>query len=510
MDGTAADSHPPAVAAQAINPTELRMNLEFLASPELGGRYTLSPNFGIAARFLATRLEAYGFKGLGDNGSFFQSFDLVKAKIDPASSLSLGPKSGVPKQFAYGDFFSRTITSAKVTGDVVFIGYGISSKKMGRDDYAGLDVKGKIVLFASGAPKNIDDSLLADDEHEEGAAFAHGAIAALALPSPRYVQYMKSERFRQILMNRQAVEVAKTLDRYPGPVVVVGLDIADTLLAPTGLTLEKLVSDPGTDLKPQALGMSATIDITSHQETQKTQNVVGMLEGTDARWKNSYVALSAHYDHLKTNAKGQIYPGADDDGSGTVAVLDLAKAFSKARPKRSILVIFHAGEELGLLGSEYNADYGHAVPLSQMDVDLNIDMIGRSRKPGDTAKDDEHLTDANTIYLVGADRISSELDRISEKANSDSERFKLDYYYNDVKNPERIYYRSDHWNYAKHDVPIIFYFDGTSVDYHQPTDTVDKIDFDKLSRVTHLVFETAWRIANLDHDLRKDAPKAAH
>ena len=163
----------------------------------------------------------------------------------------------------------------------------------------------------------------------------------------------------------------------------------------------------------------------------------------------------------------------------------------------------HAGEELGLLGSEYNTDFSPAVPLEKIVADLNIDMIGRSKPLGDKASEDEHLTDANTVYLVGADRISKELHKLSEQTNSDYQKLNLDYHYNDPANPERIYFRSDHWNYAKHGIPVIFYFDGTHVDYHKPTDTVNKIDFTKLTNVTRLVFETGWRIANLDHRLAK-------
>ncbi|MGZ4855754.1 MAG: M28 family peptidase, partial [Candidatus Angelobacter sp.] len=221
----------------------------------------------------------------------------------------------------------------------------------------------------------------------------------------------------------------------------------------------------------------------------------------DPKLKHEYVVFSAHYDHLKTGPGGEVYPGADDDGSGTTSVLTIAHAMSLERPKRSVLVIFHAGEELGLLGSEYNTDYAPVVPLNQMVADLNIDMIGRSRPPGDNATEDEHLTDANTVYLVGSNRISQELHQLSEETNSQFQKMKLNYHYNDPADPERIYFRSDHWNYAKHGIPIIFYFDGTSVDYHRPTDTIDKIDFTKMTKVARLVFETGWRIANLDHRL---------
>jgi Zn-dependent M28 family amino/carboxypeptidase len=173
-----------------------------------------------------------------------------------------------------------------------------------------------------------------------------------------------------------------------------------------------------------------------------------------------------------------------------------------------VLVIFHAGEELGLLGSQYNVDVSPVVPLDKMVVDLNIDMIGRSKPQGDTDKADEHLTDSKTVYLVGSNRISQELHKISEETNADYQKLNLNYYYNDPENPELIYYRSDHWNYAKHGIPIIFYFDGVHVDYHKPTDTVDKIDFTKLTNITRLVFETGWRIANLDHRLVNDAKGA--
>ncbi|HEX5433933.1 MAG TPA: M28 family peptidase [Candidatus Angelobacter sp.] len=207
---------------------------------------------------------------------------------------------------------------------------------------------------------------------------------------------------------------------------------------------------------------------------------------------------------MKTSPSGEIYHGADDDGSGTSAVLAIAKAMSLNRPKRSVLVIFHAGEELGLLGSEYNADYAPVVPLDKMVVDLNIDMIGRSKPPGDHDPADEHLTGPNTVYVVGSNRISKELDQISTETNEQFQKMNLDYYYNDPSNPERIYYRSDHWNYAKHGIPIIFYFTGTHVDYHRPTDTIDKINFNKMTEITRLIFETGWRIANLDHRLTRN------
>jgi Zn-dependent M28 family amino/carboxypeptidase len=489
----------------SITSTELRMHLEFLASNELGGRYTLSPNFAIAARYLATHLEAYGFRGAGDQGSFLQTFEVVSVKPDPANcafTLTIGDKTS---NYKFGDFYPLgSAASGSVAGPIVFVGAGISSPSQKHDDYAGLDVKGKLVLIAPGTPSGIDSSRLGPAEQGEGAARAHGAAGVLLIPPQRFADIMKNKGFADRIAGREAVRLAReSEDRLPS--LTLGQELADKILALAGLDLKAVNEAAGKKqtLAPKALGASARIDLSMQTARTTTQNVAGILEGTDPQLKNEYVIFSAHYDHLKTGADGRIYPGADDDGSGTTAVLAIAHAMSLNRPKRSVLVMFHAGEELGLLGSEYNTDYAPAVPLDKMVVDLNIDMIGRSKPPGDDNRLDEHLTDPNTVYLVGSNRISKELHEISEETNSQFQHLKLDYHYNDPNNPERIYYRSDHWNYAKHGVPIIFYFDGTHVDYHQPTDTVDKIDFTKLTQVARLVFETGWRIANLDHRLSK-------
>ena len=489
----------------SITPRELRMHLEFLASDELGGRYTLAPNFAISARYLAAHLEGYGFHGAGDHGGFLQTFEVISAKPDTAKSsleIKAGDKSST---FNFGDIVLSGSTSAgQAQGQIVFVGAGISSPAQKHDDYAGLDVKGKIVLLASGIPAGIDSSRLATSEQGQGAARAHGAVGILQLPPQRLLEAMKDKGFLERFASRETVRLAKEADGgLPG--LVLGPDAAEKVLAAGGLNLKAIYETIGKkeSPEPKALNVSAQIAVSLQQTRATTQNVAGILEGTDPRLKNEYIVFSAHYDHLKTGPKGEIYHGADDDGSGTTAVLAIAHAMSLDRPKRSVLVIFHAGEELGLLGSEYNTDYAPAVPLDKIVADLNIDMIGRSKPAGDKDVADEHLTDANTVYLVGSNRISQELHKISEDTNAQYQKLKLDYYYNDPNNAERIYYRSDHWNYAKHGIPIIFYFDGTHVDYHRPTDTVDKIDFGKMTQITRLVFETGWRIANLDHTLAK-------
>lgn len=496
---------PPAASVSAINATELRMHLEFLASSELGGRYTLSPGINIAARYLASRLASYGFRGAaGADGSFMQRINLVATHPVPAKTTLALKLNGRESNYSYGDFITNATASGTATGALVFVGYGISSAAQKHDDYRGLDVKNKIVIVAPGTPKGVDSSRVAEAEEEEGAARAHGAAGVLFLPPSYRAADMRKPDYKERVMGRERVRLAAKTEAEI-PVATLTPPIADALLAPLGTTLDQLLktTDAGGPLEPKAIDGTAQITLALEVTAAVTQNVVGILEGTDPKLKDEYLALSAHYDHLKTNARGEIYPGADDDGSGTAAVLNIARAFSLERPARSVLVIFHTGEELGLLGSEYNADVAPVVPLDHIIADLNIDMIGRSRAAGDKDERNLELSDANSIYLIGADRISRELHNVSEQTNSEYEKLRIDYKYNDPNHPDLYYFRSDHWNYAKHDIPIIFYFDGVHADYHQPSDTIEKIDFEKMTRVARLVFETGWRIANLDHHLVK-------
>lgn len=236
-------------------------------------------------------------------------------------------------------------------------------------------------------------------------------------------------------------------------------------------------------------------------EKANSSNVLAVLEGTDK--KDEYVFITAHYDHLGTR-EGVIYYGADDDGSGTVSVLEMAEAFSKAKeegegPRRSIVFMTVSGEEKGLWGSAYYCD-NPVFPLEKTTVDLNIDMVGRidpKRKSGDSM---------NYVYVIGDDKLSSELKPISESMNNKFTRLELDYKYNDPKDPERIYYRSDHYNFARKGVPVLFYFNGTHADYHRPTDTIDKINFDLMAKRVRLVFYTAWEMANRNDMLKRDIP----
>ena len=222
----------------------------------------------------------------------------------------------------------------------------------------------------------------------------------------------------------------------------------------------------------------------------KTENVAAIIEGSE--FPDEYIVISSHLDHVGIQ-NGMIHNGADDDGSGSVSLLEIAEAFQEAAaagqgPKRSILFLHVTGEEKGLLGSAYYAN-NPLYPLANTMVNLNVDMIGRL----DPKREDK---DPNYIYLIGADKISQELHDISEATNKRYTQIKLDYTFNDDKDPNRFYYRSDHYNFAKKNIPVIFYFNGTHEDYHAPGDTPDKINYEMLAKRSQLIFHTAWDLAN--------------
>jgi hypothetical protein len=509
---TAASSLPlPAPEATAsITVRELKKHLGFLASNELGGRYTLSPSILVAARYLASELESYGFRGGARDGSFFQKVPLSFRSVDLSQSGLTLSGAGAKQEFKYADdFATQTPSNINLSGDLVFVGYGVSSPRNKHDDYDGLNVKGKIVVAVAGLPESLKGAKLEDSEKLSGAATSRGAVGAIVI-EPQYLAQWG-------LIKNYILRETATLPPHPSPSgkdfpsFVAGPNLVKAFASAMNKEASFLTAARGKPLQPTPLNVSAAIKLAATvKDAPPTYNVVGVLEGADAKLKNEYVVFSAHYDHLKTGNTGEVYNGADDDGSGTVGVLEIAQAFSVGpRSARSILIIFHTAEEMGLLGSMYNADYEPAVPLDKLVANFNIDMIGRSRAEGNNDPRDKELTDKDSVYVIGADKLSSELNRISEETNAATARMKFDYTYNDEGHPQQFYYRSDHYNYAKHGIPIIFYFTGVHRDYHRATDDIEKIDFEKIERISRLVFATGWRVANMEHRLVVDKKPAA-
>jgi Zn-dependent M28 family amino/carboxypeptidase len=270
-------------------------------------------------------------------------------------------------------------------------------------------------------------------------------------------------------------------------------------------TLAKLQDAAKADVAKKALKKikpaKLSYQVSMASSIVKSENILGLMEGTDK--KDEVVVITSHYDHIGKNdgtTGDQINNGADDDGSGTVSVLQIAKAFTQAKkegkgPRRSILFMTVTGEEQGLFGSEYYSEHP-VFPLANTVVDINIDMIGR--------RDPEHKGKPDYVYVIGADKLSSELHEINERNNKTYEKLDFDYLYNDENHPTNLYKRSDHWNFAKKGIPIVFFFDGIHEDYHQVSDEVSKIEFDLLAKRARTAFYTAWEIANRDNRLLVD------
>jgi hypothetical protein len=237
------------------------------------------------------------------------------------------------------------------------------------------------------------------------------------------------------------------------------------------------------------------------KDPQGSENVVAFIKGSEK--PNEVIVLSAHYDHVGIDKDGNVYNGADDDGSGTVAMLEIAEAFQKAvkdgnGPKRSILFLHVTGEEIGLYGSKYYTE-NPLFPLENTVCNLNTDMIGRI--------DPDKADNPNYVYLIGSDKLSQELHDVSESVNKTYINLELDYKFNDENDPNRFYYRSDHYNFAKNNIPVIFYFNGTHADYHKISDTPDKIEYDLMAKRAQLIFQTAWEIANREGRITADKLK---
>ncbi|PQB04104.1 M28 family metallopeptidase [Aureitalea marina] len=239
------------------------------------------------------------------------------------------------------------------------------------------------------------------------------------------------------------------------------------------------------------------------KEPKPSENVLAFIKGSEK--PDEVIVISAHYDHVGMDNDGNVYNGADDDGSGTISLLEIAQAFQMAvkngnGPKRSILFLHVTGEEIGLYGSRYYTE-NPIYPLANTVCNLNSDMVGRI--------DPDKADSPNYIYLIGSDKLSQELHELSEAVNTQYTQLELDYTYNDENDPNRFYYRSDHYNFAKHNIPIIFYFNGVHEDYHKITDTPDKIEYDLMAKRAQLIFHTAWEVANKDGRITADKVEAA-
>lgn len=470
--------------AETITESELKEHLYIYASDEFEGRETGEPGQKKAVEYLADQYKKLGIPAAQENGDYFQKVPLTVSKL-PDGAITVNGKT-----YENGGNILTFSAADGTYSDLIYAGFGIDDKTY--SDYKNIDVKGKIVFVKAGEPTNADGTYVVTGSTEKSvwsnrsesvtkrfeAAKNNGAAGVLYFDENNFGRF--KSRFDYMKANDSGRMSIKEDNK----------DAFFTIFV-DGVLANVLVPNIEKENTPKTIATAIEFGIKSADEDVDSENVVAVLKGSEK--PDEYLVISSHLDHIGVTKDGQINNGADDDGSGTVALLEIAEAFKKAAdagkgPKRSIVFLHVTGEEKGLLGSQYYSDFDPIFPLAQTVADLNIDMIGRI----DPKRDGER----NYIYLIGSDKLSTDLHNISEEVNKKYMNIELDYTYNDENDPNRFYYRSDHYNFVKNNIPIIFYFNGTHDDYHAPGDTPDKINYDLLENRTRLVFYTGWEVAN--------------
>ena len=504
------------IFAQTITAADLSAHLHVLASDEFEGRETGKKGQKMAAEYIANHFREIGVASPAALPQpYYQSFELEESNWEKAALRVDKTDFTFLKDFYLpGD--EPTEKSQQL--DLVFAGYGIETEK--HSDYRNLDVKGKTVVILTGEPKDAQGNFLVsgtkkpsawNSDYRKKVRLAHekGAKNLILVSDQSDQQFQKQVAYLRHRLEKPRLDFPASKEQEAQtPVIIVSQSVGTALLNTDAKKLQAYMAQVSKAGQPVAAKFkpvkNAMLSAEKTRVPVPTENVLGFVEGSDK--KDELLVITAHYDHvgMDPSLKGdQIFNGADDDGSGTSAVLELAQAFQEAKksgvgPRRSILFMTVTAEEKGLLGSEYYTN-NPVFPLQSTVANLNIDMIGRLDK--------KYADDKNYVYVIGSDKLSSELHAINEEANAKYTNLKLDYTYNDENDPNQFYYRSDHYNFAKNNIPVIFYFNGTHEDYHQPGDEVEKILFDKMETITRLVFHTAWELANREERIKVDSNK---
>ncbi len=494
--------------ASIITSEALKKQLTIIASDAFEGRETGTEGQRKAADYIESQFAAFGLKKPAQLKTYQQFYPLTQDTILQTSLTVNGVAAvnGTDFLIPLGSNENAKFKSNKW----VFAGYGIDDAAY--NDYSMLDVKGKIVIIFLGEPKK-DGKYFIDASGKQSKWSYPGMPHKLAVAKARgalgiFIVNPVMETFSKRMVDNNS-KTGVNFESVPEEkIATLNYAILSHEFArkyfPVNFDSALVTAKIKATFLPQQIVTKTNTKYVFKKQRKiiNASNVIGIIEGTDK--KDEYVFLTGHYDHLGKH-DGKIYYGADDDGSGTCGVIEMAEAFAKAaadghRPRRTIVFMTVSGEEKGLWGSEYYSDH----PLFSLDktsVDLNTDMVGRTdteRKTGDTL---------NYVYVVGHDKISSEMPLINEAANAKYTNLVLDYKFDDPNDKERIYYRSDHYNFARKGVPVLFFYDGMlKADYHKPTDTVDKINFELYEKRVRMIFHTAWEIANRDNMLNRDKP----
>jgi hypothetical protein len=485
-----------------ITAQSLKSNLEVIASAEMQGRDTGSEGIKKAGSFITQAYQSWGIPFLQGQDSYYQSVYIERKYWDNAvMKLEVAEES----YKLYWDYVLLHQYSQPITLDqaeTVFVGYGIETASY--NNYTGSNLKGKVAIVLEGEPKKADGTYLLTGTNESSewstdlslkAKTAYKYGAALVLVIQEDLKEMINQNRRSIMGPKTIMgKVVEKPDMSKGNLALISSNLLNVLSGSDSLKVAEAISytQQGAIVSSFTLPNKVSLHFAYRNSVIDCNNLLGFIEGSHPEKKKEIIVISAHYDHV--GFKGDdIFYGADDNGSGTVAVMELAKVVAKAKkegngPDRSILFLLVTAEEKGLLGSGYYVE-NPVFPLESTIANLNIDMIGRI--------DDTYVDDPNYIYVIGSDKLSTELHEINIEANTEvTSQLKLDFKFNDDNDPNRFYFRSDHYNFAKNGIPALFYFNGVHADYHKTTDTVEKIHFGKMETITRFIFGVMWELAN--------------
>ena len=480
----------PAQGLASITPQEMKAHVYYLASDDMRGRNTPSPELDTCAAYIARQFASDGLQPVGPENTYFQPFYVLKARLSEPNSLTVTTTRGETSYQIKDDFVPLHFTAnQKVTAPIVFAGYGITAPEYDYDDYSTVDAQGKIVLVFTHEPQERDTASVFEGRRPSDHsnlrmkienAIDHGAVGLLLVHTPLHRFRRPPNPWPSLMRHAGGANVPPILEEKAEHKIVcmqIGKQLAQDLLEETGYTLEEIHQVIDETLTPHSFQIpekTVTMETTLDAERSVTQNVVGLWEGADPDLKDEFVVIGAHYDHVGVHGDS-VYNGADDNASGTAGVLEIAQAFtqSNTRPKRSVLFITFAGEEKGLFGSRHYTN-DPIFPLPNTVAMFNMDMISRN--------------DTNEVAIIGSPT-SSNLKAINEKANQALE-MKLDY------EQEEWFLQSDHYPFYRKNIPVLFYNSKDTPDLHRPSDDPEKIIPEKMAKIGKLVFSTAWIVAN--------------
>ncbi len=509
---------------KAVTPQYLRTHLTAFAADSMEGRETGMPGQKKAAEYLSAQYSKLGLQPVGDNNTYLQKFDLTATRTDSvvfqtfaieSDSTETPVSKSVSSKTSSANYIRQYGGEKIVNAEIIFGGFGMRNDSLNIDHLKGKDLKGKWVMILDGAPMVVDGDTLYTEANEQQTRrdwlrnIIQQDVAGVLSIANTGGEFNEAAKANRVDFGKATgMQLPYRAEDNGGPgwslTQISPSQAAAILNLPTGSdSLKDLKEEVTQNIKTfsaQKTGHGLTQIPYTNDVTIETENVAALLKGADPKLKDQVVVLSAHYDHVGIGAPDStgdaIYNGANDDGSGTIGILNAARAFSRAKengvqPRRSVLFLSVSGEEKGLLGSRYYSDHP-IFPMEKTVANINTDMIGRV--------DPEHKESGETdyVYIIGADIISSQLDSLLKAGNARAANLKLDMRYNDLNDPNQFYRRSDHWNFGRFGVPFAFFFNGVHEDYHRPSDEVEKMNFDLYAKTVRSIYAATVMVANAD------------